>query len=158
MHRIEIDQSGQISRFNTDTVFAFSDGIQHAIVIPAKVKLEANRRLKQQYKQIKEPYLKLFSAGIFLLIKDHLSQIEKMLIDEEFTGKETIIKGYLLNYIRTIEPTFTKDRILFWRIGKKSTAHQIALEIYRARKRRAKTSHAHKVIGLQEFLKILKLK
>lgn len=158
MHRIEIDQSGQISRFNTDTVFAFSDGIQHAIVIPAKVKLEANRRLKQQYRQIKEPYLKLFSAGIFLLIKNHLPQIEKMLIDEEFTGKETIIKGYLLNYIRIIEPTFTKDRILFWRIGKKSTAHQIALETHRSRRRRGKTTHPYKLIQLEELLKILKLK
>lgn len=100
LHRIEIDQSGQIGRLNTDTVFAFSDGISYAIVIPARVKRAAYQHLKQRYREVREPYLALFAAGIFLLIKDLLHQIDRMLIDEEFTGKEAQIRGRLLNHIR----------------------------------------------------------
>ncbi|MEM4723525.1 MAG: hypothetical protein QXP01_00770 [Candidatus Hadarchaeum sp.] len=158
MHRVEIDQSGQISKLNTDTVFAFSNGISRVIVIPARVKRAVYQRLKERYREVREPYLALFVAGVFLLIKDHLKEIEKMLIDEEFTGKEAQIRGRLLNYIRAIEPRFTKDRIVFWRIGKKSRAHLKAWEVYRARTTKQGKARPDKIITLTELLSILGLR
>jgi len=155
MYRIEIDQSGQIGRLNTDTVFAFSDGISYAIVIPAGVKRAAYQSLKQRYRQVREPYLALFAAGVFLLIEDFLNQIDRMLIDEEFTGKEAQIRGRLLNHIRQKRPNFTKDRIAFWRIGKRSRAHLKAYAIYRARRKRRGQARPDKIITLKELLKAL---
>lgn len=156
--RIEIDQSGQIGKLNTDTIFAFANAVSRAIVIPARVKRVAYERLRQRYQYLHEPYLTLFAAGIFLLIKDHLKEIDRMLIDEEFTGKEPQIRGALLNHIRTIDPTFTKDRIVFWRIGKQSRAHHKAYAAYRARKTRRGTREAYQIITEAELLKVLKVK
>jgi len=52
-------------------------------------------------------------------------------IDMEFTGLEGHIKGMLLRYIRRIDPSFSRDKITFRRIGKGSTAHLKAIETYR---------------------------
>ena len=79
--------------------------------------------------------MKLFAAGLFLLLKDHLSSIESMTIDREYTGLEGIIKGMLLNHLRKLDPGFPKEGIAFRHIGKKSRAHQKAYDTFRGRVR-----------------------
>lgn len=156
--RIEIDQSGQIGKLNTDTIFAFANSVSHAIVVPARVKRVVFEHLKQRYTQLREPYITVFAASIFLLIKDHLKTIDRMLIDEEFTGKEPQIRSELINYIRAIAPTFTGDRIVFWRIGKRSRAHQKAYGVYQARRARRRQRETYRVVTAAELLKVLRIK
>jgi len=76
-------------------------------------------------------YLKLFAAALFLLLKDYLDQIEVITVDTEYSGKEAEIRAMLLNHIWKMDPTFSKERIVFRRVGKKSPAHRKALAVYR---------------------------
>ncbi len=147
---IEVDQSVRIKDAQ-DTVLAFSNNISRAIVIPAEVKRAAYTYLKNRYRTPKNPELKIFVVGLFLLLRDHLSERLYITIDEEWTGdaNEASIKGMLLNYIREILPEFDKRQIRFARIGKKSGAH---LKAYRIHQGKGKPEY---VATEKELLKLL---
>lgn len=130
MH-IEVDQSGKIGYTRVKTVLAFSNKISRAIVIPAQTKREAIRLLRTMDKFGKGLYLKLFTASVFLLIKDYLDQLQGITIDIEYQGREADIKGILLYYIRKRDPSFPKENVSFNRITKRSPAHKKAIETYR---------------------------
>lgn len=79
MH-IEIDQSGEAKMDKGGyTILAFSDKIGAAYLFPARVKQECRNLLvgRAKTKKAKQTYyLKIFAAGVVLLIQDHLTQIE----------------------------------------------------------------------------------
>jgi len=128
--RVEIDQSGRIEFTGTDTVLAYSDDKQYAILIPSIVKREIVRKYRKTVKA-KIFFLKLFSVCLFLLIKNDLNKLDEIVIDIEFEGREKDIKNMLLNHIRKIDPKFPKHKILFRRITKESRAHKLALSVFR---------------------------
>jgi len=130
MH-IQIDQSGKIERTEVDTVLAFSNEIDYAILIPARVKRRCIAILRAC--GAKSPYLEIFCAGVFLLIEGHLKKLETITIDEEYTGLEKDIRGMLLSHIRKVRPDFPKENINVARIGRKSRAHERARATYRGR-------------------------
>lgn len=129
--KIEIDQSGRIEFTGTDTVLAYSDGKQFSILIPSIVKREIVRKLRIKKKVGKTFFIKLFSICIFLLIKDVIHKLDEIIIDIEFERREKDIKNILMDYIRKIYPNFDKRKILFQRIGKRSNAHKVAVEVFR---------------------------
>ena len=128
--RVEVDQSGKLGDTRVPTVLAFSNGESYSIVIPATVKRECFALLKRHYRLLRQPYLKLFAAGLFLLLKRHLPRVAVVVIDQEYIGQEGNIKGMLLNYIRKEYPDFPKENIVFRRIGKRSPAHRKAYATY----------------------------
>jgi len=131
---IEIDQSIRI-KDSGDTVLAFSNGERVAIVLTGNLKRRAERLLKAQYRTAKNHELKIFSAGLFPLLKDHLDSNLNIVIDTEWPDErsQASIKGMLLNYIRTVVPGFHKDQIAFRQIGKKSGAHKLAYAVHKRR-------------------------
>ena len=74
---IVVDQSGVIGKTSIDTVFAFSNGADYAILIPRKVKKQGLEYLREKGVKPKAVYLKLFTTDIFLLIKDFIDTIDK---------------------------------------------------------------------------------
>jgi len=148
--QIEVDQSGIIGRTNIDTVFAFSNAINRSLLIPANVKRECLKVLRPRGKPGGVYYFRLFAAALFLLLKDHLDQVSLIIIDVEFEGKETEIKGMLLNHIRKVHPSFPGNGITFARIGKRSRAHKKAIETFRG------TLLADKTVSADELLDLLK--
>ena len=62
MH-VEVDQSGKIEDTATDTVLAFSNEADFAILIPAKVKRVCLRRLRNRGKAGKSIYWLVFALG-----------------------------------------------------------------------------------------------
>lgn len=68
---VEVDQSIKIEQ-SGDTVLAFADGISHAIVVPSHVKTEGFRALRRRGKSKEIAYLLLFSASLYLLLKEAL--------------------------------------------------------------------------------------
>ena len=79
--KIEIDQSGKIENTSKDTVIAFSDGIRKAIRISSNDK----REIQAIFRRIGKPRIfiyKLFAILIFLLIRDHLKELDEVVIDE----------------------------------------------------------------------------
>lgn len=129
MH-IEVDQSGKIGNTKVPTVLAFSNAESYAILIPAAVKRECVKFLRRHYRQLRQPYMKLFAAALFLLLKGYVAKVSLVIVDEEYTGHEGTIKGMLLNHLRRIDPYFPTRGITFQRIGKQSAAHQKAYAVY----------------------------
>jgi hypothetical protein len=146
--KVEIDQSGKIERPGP-TVLAFSNGITHAILIPSNVKRASLYTLQQKGKSRQLAYLLVFSAGLCLLIKTHLKQLQKVIIDEEYTGHEADIKSFLLEYVKKTGQIFEPENIHFARIGKSSPADKKAGAV---RKGDDKT---YQKVSLKEMLKLL---
>ena len=92
---IEIDQSGKVENTSKNTIIAFSNDIFGSIFITAKDKREIQKIFRKIGKSRIFVY-RLFSILIFLLIKDHLKRIDQIIIDEEYPGKENLIKNYLI--------------------------------------------------------------
>lgn len=130
---VEVDQSRKVEEPG-DTALAFSDGIDHTILVPNKVKQAAFGLLWARQKTKKVATIWLFAACVFLLLKDYLHVIEHVTIDVEYAGRESDIKGILLMLIRHECPTFTKDKISFARVEKKSPAHDLAWTVHRGKR------------------------
>lgn len=131
---IEIDQSGKAENTSKNTVIAFSNSKSKSIFISGQEKREVQRI----FRNIGKPrifVLKLFAILIFLLIKDDLKEIEEIIIDEEYPGHDTLIKSYLLQEVRKINPDFSKTSISFKRIGKRSRAHLVAYSVAKNQKK-----------------------
>lgn len=151
MFTVEVDQSGKIERTHTDTFLAFSDGLHYVICIPARVKrlgqaaLRAKWRRRESKKSI---YIRLFAVGLFLLLKDHLADLGQIVIDTEYTGRESDIKGMLLELIRFSEPDYPAECITFQRIGKRSSAHNLAWEAHRGKRKPDNTITKEELLDL----------
>jgi hypothetical protein len=130
MH-VEVDQSGKVENTRVDTVLAFSNGMNHAILVSAKVKRIVTKQLRGRGKPKRGITLLLFSACLFLLLRDYLEQIERVTIDVEYLGKDADIRGNLLYHVHRHGLTLHKDQIAFRQLGKQSPAHTQALAIYR---------------------------
>lgn len=129
--KIEVDQSNKVEYTKKNTVVAYSNKKQKALLIKARDK----RKLKQLFREAGKPYIfvyKTFAVLIYLLIKDDLEQIESIVIDQEYQGKEPLIKDFLLQIIRkNTKSQIDRDNIWFEQIGKKSKAHEKAINTFR---------------------------
>jgi hypothetical protein len=90
---------------------------------------------------------KTFAILTFLLIQNFLKSIDQIIIDHEYLGHDKVIKQFLLELLRRHQKNFDSRDISFRHIGKKSLAHQIAIEAYRAKK-------ANRKITIKDILKI----
>ncbi len=131
MHNIEVDQSGRTDVLTNDTALAFSDGIQAAILIPASVKRQCYWQLKKTGLRKRLIGIRLFAAGLVLLLKPHITTLELIIIDQEYEGWEPTIKEHLLRHLRRERPGMSSQQIIFQRIGKGAQAHSVALDTYR---------------------------
>jgi len=135
MHDIEVDQSGRTDKLTVDTAFAFSDEIQSAILIPKSVKRECYQLLKKEGMRKDLISVKLFAAGLILLLAPRVSTVGLITVDLEYPGWENEIKEQLLRYLRRRYPNLSNRQIDFRPVGKKSRAHKIALATYRGERR-----------------------
>jgi hypothetical protein len=125
--KIEVDQSGKIEQTSWPTVVAFSNGTTGAVYIPAKEKRLILENLRTDGKQRYFPVL-VFAAVVLLLIRKHSLQSTHMVIDDEYTGKQSVITDFITKHERIT------GTISFGRIGKKSRAHHYAITMYRLKK------------------------
>lgn len=129
MH-IEVDQSGRIED-SGDTILALSNGIDFAINISSAVKNAAVGELKRKGTGSTQIKLKLFAAGLFLLLKNYLDDVSLITIDNEYDGHGKNIVRLLLEFIWKVDSGFPEDKIEVSEIGKKSLAHKKAWETKR---------------------------
>jgi hypothetical protein len=147
---IQVDQSGKIERTQRNTVLALANEMEYAVLFLAVEKRESVTRLRQKGESGKTLYLKLFAAALFLLLEDHVDQLDEVVIDQEYPGKESQIRELLLNHIWKVSPSFSRERIVFGQIGKKSPAHRKALAVYRGQ------AQADRKIRARDILRLLK--
>ncbi len=149
MPNIEVDQSGKMGDLAVHTILAFANDIEYAILIPARVKRAIIQELRAWGKSKIRAMLQLFAAGLFLLVRDSLGEVEQIAIDTEYTGYDMDIRSMLLNHIWRVDPTFDKGQLVFRRVGKKSPAHKRALASYQGKQ------GANRRIGERELWAIL---
>ena len=143
---VEVDQSGKIGETNKATVVAFADEKERAILVPANVKRQIIPELRRQGKADTLYYL-LFATVLYLLLREDIDEIDQVMVDIEYRGKEAMLKGHLLNLLRRAGKNVAAHQIQFVRIVKKSPAHRIAITTLRGQR---KPDHT---VTLDELLK-----
>ena len=76
---------------------------------------------------------KTFALLIYLLIKEDIDKIKSIIIDQEYKGRASEIKTYLLRQIKKDGTIFTANHVHFLEIGRKSRAHFIAYDTARGK-------------------------
>lgn len=127
MH-IEVDQSGKIEHLNSDTYIACSNEDKYCIMIPKQIKQSVHYNYKTKVKQLK---LKLFCIGIYHCILNFINKNPTIILDNEYEGKENIIKYLLLELIKKQKIILDKKSVQVSRIGKDSNAHILAINTKR---------------------------
>lgn len=146
---IEIDQSGKIENTRVPTVLAFSNHTAYAIFIPATAKRTCVHFLRSRYRQPTSLYFRIFAAGLFFLIKECVKQLDDVLIDTEYQGKESLIKALLLSHLERHRLDSAHLDIHFGYVGKRSPAHEVAIATFRGQQL------PDRVIGEEELLRLL---
>ena len=147
---IEIDQSGKIEETAKDTVIAFTDkkGFKQSIKITAREK----RKLQKFFRNLERPRFythKVFSVLIFLLIKDYLHKLDRIIIDPEYPGYEELLRNLIFELIQATDDNFEKNQITFKRVGKQSSVHDLAWHVFRRLKKPSRT------VASTDLLKII---
>ena len=143
--RIEIDQSSKIEYTSKDTVVAFSNGKQKALLIRASDK----RKIQKIFREAGKPDMfiyKTFAILVYLLIRKDIKDIQEIVVDKEYSGKEYLIKHLLLQILRGQKKVFDKENIYFKQIGKKSKAHEKAINTFQGKIK------PDTVVGFKEIL------
>ena len=145
--KIEVDQSGKIEQLNMNSVIAFSNKNQYSVLIQKEIKQEIFKIYKGKVKELR---YRLFCIGVYFCLRDYIREKELITICCEYVGKENLIKSFLLDYLRKDYPAVDPKIIRFGKIGKKSNAHAVAIDVYRSSRR------PNKILSLNEVGKCLK--
>lgn len=86
-----------------NTGLAFSDesgdNYSNAVFISKRHKKKLKSAAKKELGNLSEYRVKLFSAGLFMLIQNDIHRIKEIRIDQEYEGKLKQIKHHLTNYL-----------------------------------------------------------
>ncbi|MFB0535643.1 MAG: hypothetical protein ACETWR_11745, partial [Anaerolineae bacterium] len=74
-HHIEVDQSIKVEQTQGDTVLAFSDDAERAILIPTQVKRACQQELRARGVKPGMIALRMFAAGILLLLEGQMEYV-----------------------------------------------------------------------------------
>lgn len=152
MERFEIDQSGKIEQLDTYTVVAGANEETRAVWLSAGVKRKLIQRLRKSCIPQKDLLPILFAVLCFLLLKTLPQLPNVIVIDEEYTVKESMIKEILLKLLNRQTRGKWQGGIGFKMIGHGSPAHRLAWSLHRLKK-----SNKTRVISENEVLSLLKL-
>lgn len=122
---VEIDQSGKIEQLNTSTTVGASNDVKLAVKINAVNKQKLLYKLRKTLIPRNDLYPIIFSIMIFYLLLKINKLSGRIIIDEEYTGKEKIIEDTIKKLFK-ISSKKLNNNIIFKRIGKHSTAHDVA--------------------------------
>jgi hypothetical protein len=110
-----------------------ANGIQYSIRLSARAKRECLREMERRKPRRSRTMHRvlLFATLVYLLLKDHVGQLERVTIDVEYRGYESMIKDHVSNLFKRRGQEFGEDVVAFNHIGKKSPAHDLAISVFR---------------------------
>jgi hypothetical protein len=126
---VEIDQSGKIEQLDKNTIVALANDSSSAIFISASSKRKLFFKLRKSKTPRNILYPQIFTILIYLAIHQMNECPNVLLIDEEYTGKNKLIKDMLLTLIKKSKPKWNGD-IRFKLVGKLSPSHRLAWGIH----------------------------
>lgn len=147
---IEIDQSGKVEETAKDTVIAFAD--RNDFKRSLKINAREKRKLQKFFREIGRARFytyKVFAVLIFILIKDYLRKLDRVIIDPEYPGHEDLIRNLLLQLVQKVNRKFERQTITFKQIGKRSEAHKKAYATFRGKQK------PNRIITAKDVLKII---
>lgn len=144
--RVEIDQSGRVEDLGTGTAVAFSNDTRGSFFVTAGEKRKIVSFLKKNKKFSADFATIFFASLIFVLLRKH--KLDRIYIDEEYTGKEKQIESFLLDLYK--KGAKLGPNIRFTNIGKLSPAHRLA---WLTHKHKGKNSLRVKFEEIIRFLK-----
>ena len=147
--QLEVDQSGKFEQLNTHTVVACANEESAVIRIYASAKRKLIQQLRRSLVPRKDLIPIIFSALVFLALKQLKQFPAIIVIDEEYPAKEDIVRESLKKLINKHTQNKWQGYIRFKRIGKSSPAHKLAWQTHRAKR----TIKAHNV-NESDILKI----
>lgn len=132
-----------------DTVVAFADkkDFKRSVRITAREK----RKLQKFFRQLGKPRFythKVFAVLIFILIKDYLAKLDRIVIDPEYPGHEELLRNLIFELIQTTDQNFERSRIIFKRVGKQSSVHDLAWHVFRRLRKPSKTLTAKDLLKI----------
>ncbi|MBM3127238.1 MAG: hypothetical protein FJ009_01220 [Chloroflexi bacterium] len=137
----EVDQSIHIEYTRADTIIALANDLRRTIRIPAPVKRAAVDFLRQTRKHPmskKRIAIRMLAAAVYLLLRDCIPQVKYVIIDVEYWGYESEIKGMILACFSRIGVRVSPKQIAFGQVGKNSPAHDLAIRTLRGELREDK--------------------
>jgi hypothetical protein len=130
MH-IAIDQSPRIENWTKDSVIAFSNTKQRALILTSQLKREALAVLKERDKTEDTAKWMILAAGIFLLVQSDLAQMDAIVIDREF---DDCTMARLLHWlwikIKKQRPAFGLAQLSYRSLRRKNPAHYLAYGLF----------------------------
>lgn len=142
----QIDQSNKIENTSKNTVIAYSNGTQRAVLIPRKVKRQIQEVFREQG-LTKIFIYQTFAVGVYFLIRE-FKQSQPITIDTEYPGKDKIISDMLCKLLESHGRP--QHEIKFDRIGNKPPAHYAAKNVNDGKKK------ADKILGFEEIMRAIK--
>lgn len=148
---VEIDQSGKLEQLNTGTAIAYSNGLSNAVWLGVGTKRQVVTRLRKTLIPSHDLWAIMFAIVIYLLI-DGLGADVVLRIDEEYSGKEEVIKEVLEKLLLGKWGRKYAGSIRFGRIGKLSGAHKLCWNIHREKNRqRVRSLKSAEILDLLEI-------
>lgn len=130
--KIYVDQSGKIEDTSNPTILAFTDSRTFSIKITAKTKRQLQEIFRRRG-QIRLFVYRAFASLVFLLITKFLREIDQVVIDVEYPGKEKLIKEIILEFLR--RKKLKEPSIFFERIGNTPKVHYSAYNVFVKKKK-----------------------
>jgi len=140
-HYAEIDQSGKFADTRVCTVLAIANHVRYSVLVKATTKRSLVIFLRKHRISPQRFYIALFTVCIFFLIRENLSELqgESITVDIEYTGHNRGITDTLLRLCKANNIKLSNERILFDYIGKKSSAHKLAIKTFRGEEKAGRT-------------------
>jgi hypothetical protein len=133
-HIVEVDQSIRFDNTSDDTVLAYANGDCRSLLIPASVKRDCLRHLRRIGYSTRTLYIRLFTTALYFLLRERVENMSRIVIDLEYPGRDAQIREHLINLLRKDGKSTGRAQIQFARIGKRSPAHELAIETLRRHK------------------------
>lgn len=104
LEKAGVDQSGNIDRTNNDTAIVYcpldNEKPNYKLFIPRDVSSSVRERIKPNYEDKGRFITKLYAACLYYLLRDVTTDINEIVMEEEYTGKMDHIINTTCNWIR----------------------------------------------------------
>lgn len=141
-----IDQSGRIEYTSHNTVIAICNGTSYSVLLKMKEKRLLHKMYRTLFHKNRQYVYEVFSALIYLALVGAKPK-GTVVIDKEYPGKEGLIKLHVLDYDQ--KKAMAAENITFGLVGKQSSAHYLASDVFK------KIKQPSRIVTAQEVMEVI---
>jgi hypothetical protein len=144
-----VDLSAKAEQLLLDSAIAVANGISWVFLVPSSATIHLERWIVSKHGRKNFKY-RVLAVLIYIAIKDHLGELDQIVIDQDYSGEQpqATIKNLLLQFLRRNHATVPAEFIRFGQI-KGSRADILAKQVF------DKYRIPERVVTWQEIVKVL---